>query len=392
MNRLRVAALALALVGLGSAAAVISSQPRDELADALLTATAEVGAVRLEVVGTGVIERDGLYALAFGQPERRITEGDVSSSGGTTDSTAAATDLPVPKVTAIQVAVGDVVVAGDILASADTTDLVRALDIARVYRYLAKQEAAKAATTATLYPTTANTLLSLQAQAEVARIRSEIAALEQKIAAMTLRAPVGGTIVSMAAVVGQPIPSADAIIIDSGSRGVTIQIPEADIAALSVGQPASVGVTALGMTLTGTVVTIGETVAAGGDTIVSFPVRIGLERAPAQLRAGMSAQVSITIASVDGVVTVPSTAIGGSSAGRWVAVLSPDGTVATRGVTVGLVDDTVAEITSGLTAGEVVVTGTTSTATDGSTGGASSETGEEAGPRGGPFLEGGPRP
>lgn len=392
MNRLRVAALALALVGLGSAAAVISSQPRDELADALLTATAEVGAVRLEVVGTGVIERDGLYALAFGQPERRITEGDVSSSGGTTDSTAAATDLPVPKVTAIQVAVGDVVVAGDILASADTTDLVRALDIARVYRYLAKQEAAKAATTATLYPTTANTLLSLQAQAEVARIRSEIAALEQKIAAMTLRAPVGGTIVSMAAVVGQPIPSADAIIIDSGSRGVTIQIPEADIAALSVGQPASVGVTALGMTLTGTVVTIGETVAAGGDTIVSFPVRIGLERAPAQLRAGMSAQVSITIASADGVVTVPSTAIGGSSAGRWVAVLSPDGTVATRGVTVGLVDDTVAEITSGLTAGEVVVTGTTSTATDGSTGGASSETGEEAGPRGGPFLEGGPRP
>lgn len=392
MNRFRVAALALALVGLGSAAAVITSQPRDELAAELLTATADVGSVRLEVVGTGVIERDGLFALAFGQPERRITEGDVSSTGGTTDSAVGVTDLPVPKVTTIQAAVGDVVVAGDILAAADTTDLVRALDIAKAYRYLARKEAATAEATATLYPTTANTLLSLQAQAEVARIRSEIGALEQTIAAMTLRAPVGGTIVSMAAVVGQPIPSADAIVVDSGSRGVTIQIPEADIAALSVGQPASVGVAALGMTLTGNVVTIGETVAAGGDTIVSFPVRIGLERAPSQLRAGMSAQVSITIASVAGVVTVPSTAIGGSSGGRWVAVLSADGTVATRGVTVGLVDDTVSEITSGLTAGEVVVTGTTSTATDGSTSGSSSESADEAGPRGGPFLEGGPRP
>ena len=86
MNRFRVAALAFAVIGLGSAAAFIISQPRDELAAALLTATAEVGEVRLEVVGTGVIERDGLYALAFGQPQRRITEGEVSSAGGTTDS------------------------------------------------------------------------------------------------------------------------------------------------------------------------------------------------------------------------------------------------------------------------------------------------------------------
>ena len=106
----------------------------------------------------------------------------------------------------------------------------------------------------------------------------------------------------------------------------------------------------------------------------------------------MSAQVSITIASVAGVVTVPSTAVGGAGGGRWVAVLSPDGTVATRGVTVGLVDQSVSEITSGLTAGEVVVTGTTSADSGGSTGESTSESEEEAGPRGGPFLEGGPRP
>ena len=130
---------------------------------------------------------------------------------------------------------GDVVVAGDILASADTTDLVRALDIAKAYRHFAKTETAQAAATATYYPNTSNKLRSLEAQAKLAAIRSEVAGLEQTIAAMTLSAPVDGTIASVTAVVGQPIPSADAIVLDSGSRAVTIQIPETDVAACERG-------------------------------------------------------------------------------------------------------------------------------------------------------------
>src|ERR1035437_9557434 len=77
----------------------------------------------------------------------------------------------------------------------------------------------------------------------------------------------------------------------------------------------------------------------------------------------MSASVTVPTAAVDNVLRVPATALqGSSSAGYDVLVMNGSSTTATP-VTVGLVTSSYAEIQSGLTSGETVVTGTITTRT-----------------------------
>jgi macrolide-specific efflux system membrane fusion protein len=96
----------------------------------------------------------------------------------------------------------------------------------------------------------------------------------------------------------------------------------------------------------------------------------------------MSATITVTTAEVDNVLRVPATALEGSStAGYTVQVLNSDGSVTTQAVQVGLVTTSMAQITSGLSAGDTVVTGTvsnkntTTTTTAGGAGGINTLTG-----------------
>jgi multidrug efflux pump subunit AcrA (membrane-fusion protein) len=78
----------------------------------------------------------------------------------------------------------------------------------------------------------------------------------------------------------------------------------------------------------------------------------------------MSATVTVTTASVDNVLRVPATALQGSAnTGYSVLVMPGNGSTSSVSVTVGLVTTSMAEIKSGLTLGETVVTGTTASRT-----------------------------
>jgi macrolide-specific efflux system membrane fusion protein len=123
---------------------------------------------------------------------------------------------------------------------------------------------------------------------------------------------------------------------------------------------------------------------------VSFAVTIELAEAPDALRPGMSAEVTIVTASAQDVLTVPSRALSGSGDNYTVRVVGADGTIEVRAVTVGLVTDSLAEIQSGLSAGDAVVTGTSST--DALGGGGGFQGGPGGGFQGGPGggLVGGP--
>jgi macrolide-specific efflux system membrane fusion protein len=83
---------------------------------------------------------------------------------------------------------------------------------------------------------------------------------------------------------------------------------------------------------------------------------------------GMSAQVTVTLAQAENVLAVPTTALAGTEGSYTVQVIGANGQAETVAVQVGLVTNSLAEITSGLTAGQRVVTGTASTRT-GTTGG-----------------------
>ena len=133
---------------------------------------------------------------------------------------------------------------------------------------------------------------------------------------------------------------------------------ESDLTAMKVGQTASIAIGAIDANVTGTVTAIAPT--AVGDTsggVVSYAVTVSLEDAPATVRAGMTADVTITIDSATNVLTVPAAALRGTAGNYSVLVLGADGIPTAQPVQVGLVTNTTAEIKSGLAEGQQVVTG-----------------------------------
>jgi multidrug efflux pump subunit AcrA (membrane-fusion protein) len=85
--------------------------------------------------------------------------------------------------------------------------------------------------------------------------------------------------------------------------------------------------------------------------------------------AGMTAQINVVTASVDNVTRVPSTALQGSStSGYYIQVVNAGGSVTTANVQVGLVTTAYAQVTSGLSVGQIVVTGTVTSRTSSTSG------------------------
>jgi macrolide-specific efflux system membrane fusion protein len=171
----------------------------------------------------------------------------------------------------------------------------------------------------------------------------------------------------------------------TSSLVATADVSQLDVAKLKVGQRVTLTFDALdGADASGTVDDIADAPestegSAGTTTVVQYPVTVRIGKLPAGTRDGMTGQASVVTASRRNVVTVPSSAIGGSSANPTVQVVE-DGAVVTRSVVVGLVTTQGSEILTGLQAGEQVVTGTIATDT-----GAANQNQ----PGGGPFGPGG---
>ena len=148
--------------------------------------------------------------------------------------------------------------------------------------------------------------------------------------------------------------------------------------------------TALGQALTGTLSSITPVAASSSSSsVVTYPVTITLDSSPADLHAGMSANVAVTTASAPGVVAVPSIALQGRSGNYSVRVLDSDGQVTSVPVTVGLTTSSLAEIQSGLTAGQNVIVGSATARTGTTTGTAAGLGGFGAGGFGGGAFPGG---
>ncbi len=160
------------------------------------------------------------------------------------------------------------------------------------------------------------------------------------------------------------MPSGAAITIASTTYEVTAEVVESDISSMRLQQPATVTVSAIGAELDGTVTAIAPTASSGssGSTgVVSYAVTVVLKQPPATLRAGMTADVTITTASATNVLAVPAAALRGAQGNYTVLVMTAAGTPEARPVTVGLITSSLVEIKSGLNEGDVVVTGTNNT-------------------------------
>jgi multidrug efflux pump subunit AcrA (membrane-fusion protein) len=127
---------------------------------------------------------------------------------------------------------------------------------------------------------------------------------------------------------------------------------------MAVGQTTSVSIGAVNAVVPGKVTAIAPTT-TGSTTgsVVSYPVTVSLDSPPATVRVGMTANVTITISSVTNVLTIPAASLRGTAGAYTVLILGADGTPTAQPVQVGLVTNTTAQITSGLSAGQRVVTG-----------------------------------
>jgi macrolide-specific efflux system membrane fusion protein len=363
------AIVALAAVGLGAAFVAVGGLPASAAASTqYLTSAAATGDVTSSVAATGSLASTASYGLAFGTAAHLA---GASPSGASTTW----------DVTKVKVKVGDLVKAGDIVAVAGSSDLRRQIDDALTTWRVAKIQLANAQDA---FDNASGTSAVRQAQiglynaqAQVSNAQATRETLQAQLKDAVLTAPIDGVVTAVNLTVGLEAPAGDAIVIDSSGLQVTADVVESDVPQMTVGQSATVTISAVGADLTGTVVAIapGATTGSTSGGVVSYPVTISIQGAPATVRPGMTASITITIDSATGVLTVPAAALRGTAGSYTVLVMGTDAQSAAQPVStpvqVGLVTNTTAEIKSGLSAGEVVVTGinTPQTGTATTTGG-----------------------
>jgi macrolide-specific efflux system membrane fusion protein len=345
--RLKVLAIVVLLVVAGGAvvAAMGGLTPATTSASTLLTAAAAVTDVTDEIAATGTVEATDQYDLAFGDPSGPAMTWPVAD---------------------VKVAVGDRVTSGQVLATADTADLeTQITEATRTAKSAALQ--LKQATTdradATTTAARRQTQMSLyNAETADERAKADLAALQALREAATLTAPAAGVVTAIAITAGDDAPTGAAITMISSDLRISTSVVESDVASIAIGQEATVSVSALDASLRGKVTSIDPVATAGGSNgVVSFAVKVELDSPPAGLRPGMSADITIVAASATSVLAIPSRALSGSAGSYTVRVVGADGAVATRQVEVGLITSSLTEIKSGVQAGELVVTGTSTT-------------------------------
>ncbi len=184
-----------------------------------------------------------------------------------------------------------------------------------------------------------------------------------------MTAPAAGTIVAIASEVGEPIGTTT--LGTKGTSGfiilaaldefvVTAEFAEGDVVGIAVGQKVSLEFDALpDESRVGEVTHVAPfgVVDPSGSSLTTYEVTISLPNPPAGLRAGMTAQASITTEERLGVVAAPVTALVPTDDGFVVRVQGEDGTITTVDVEVGIRGGYYVEIVSGLSEGDRVVTG-----------------------------------
>ncbi len=201
------------------------------------------------------------------------------------------------------------------------------------------------------------------AQSAVDDLQTQIADQQALIAAAVITSPVDGAVSAVNVVNGFDAPAGDAIVVTTNTLQVVADVVESDLNSVSIGQAATVTITALSTEVTGKVSLIAPAAtSSGSSSVVSYPVTVTLDNPGAAVKAGMSSNVTITVAEAQNVIAVPSAAVKGTTGNYTVSVPDGNGGSTAKAVTVGLVTDSFTEIQSGIAEGDSVVIGIVSSA------------------------------
>ena len=143
-----------------------------------------------------------------------------------------------------------------------------------------------------------------------------------------------------------------AVINGAEQMKITVSVSEALVPKLAIGDQADVVVSAAGAQFSGTVRSVEK--AANMQTQL-YTVTLSVPAEVSGLLSGMFAEVTFHTDQADGVITVPSQAVLTQGDTRYVFVVE-DGAAKYVEVTLGMMGSGVTEVTSGLTAGQQLVT------------------------------------
>lgn len=204
------------------------------------------------------------------------------------------------------------------------------------------------------------------AEANLANAQAQLAVAKEDQAVVDLLAPMDSTVMAIDANVGEAVGTNAIITLADLSQPVlTVYLDEADLDKVAVGYEVEVVFDSLPeLTFNGRVTEVSpslETI-SGVDTIVA-QVKLDADSfsKPRSLPVGSNASVDVIGGRAENAILVPVEAVRELGPDEYAVFVMEDGEPRLRVVTVGLMDYTSAEITSGLRAGEVVTTGVVET-------------------------------
>ena len=211
-------------------------------------------------------------------------------------------------------------------------------------RYRAMMEA-KAA----LEGLTSQSVAGKEAAAEKARYAVE--ALTNQQADMTLLSPLSGIVSYRRAEAGEWATAGEKLltVVDTSELYLDCQVAEQDVGILQEGMSLDVSIDSLGESVKGTIRYISP--AMDADTH-AYKVRLVLADPAAQIRGGMFGRTEVTAMQKKDVLLLPKTAVIDHNGKKLVYVVDEDGRAEEVPVTLGVSNDEMVEIRSGLATGE----------------------------------------
>ena len=253
----------------------------------------------------------------------------------------------------LNVRVGDEVTQGKVLAVLDQAPLKLALAQAQV-TYQIKKDALK-----TLQASTpSNSTDVKQAEIDLQTAESALRQAQADLTGAVMIAPFSGRILSVSGPISNTASANSTVIemADLTKLEVQTSIGQQDVTAVKAGQLATITFDARpGETFTGKVsrVVPKKTSTSGA---ITYTVFVSVDKAPAGLLPGMTADADIIVAERKNVLTLPRRSIRATANATINLSVVQNGRTVSRSVKIGLVGDLNVEILSGLQEGDQVVT------------------------------------
>lgn len=205
-------------------------------------------------------------------------------------------------------------------------------------------------TQALINPTTQNNLA-------LEDMMIDLALMDLDLASTTLTSPIEGMVVKINGAAQSTVgtTNAFAVIQDSENPYIVSMVSELDIHNVFVGQKVYAEFESdFGVPYTGVVSHVSDVPNIDNNNIVTYRVEITLEKAPESIKAGLSTVLSFILKEKTDVLVLPNTAVKIVDNQQVVEVKTEAGSE-TREIVTGLTDGLNVEVISGLEAGDVVL-------------------------------------